>query len=87
MKPYSESIQSSAPNRGKDEHQETFRMNSYNIAVIGGDGTGPEVAQESVKVLKVAAEKFGFGSTPSAAELSASCSLHSLTSTRTVQWW
>ena len=35
-------------------------MNSYNIAVIGGDGTGPEVARESVKVLKVAAEKFGF---------------------------
>ncbi len=35
-------------------------MNSYDIAVIGGDGTGPEVAQESVKVLKVAAEKFGF---------------------------
>jgi 3-isopropylmalate dehydrogenase len=34
--------------------------NSYNIAVIGGDGTGPEVAREGVKVLKVAADKFGF---------------------------
>ena len=35
-------------------------MASYNIGVIGGDGTGPEVAAEAVKVLKVAAEKFGF---------------------------
>ena len=33
---------------------------SYHIAVIGGDGTGPEVAREGVKVLKVAADKFGF---------------------------
>ena len=33
---------------------------SYNIAVLGGDGTGPEVSREGVKVLKVAAEKFGF---------------------------
>ncbi|MGE4489038.1 MAG: 3-isopropylmalate dehydrogenase [Kiritimatiellales bacterium] len=33
---------------------------SYNIAVIGGDGTGPEVAREGVKVLKTAADKFGF---------------------------
>ena len=35
-------------------------MGSYNIAVMGGDGTGPEVADEAVKVLKAAAEKFGF---------------------------
>jgi len=35
-------------------------MNTYNIAVIGGDGTGPEVAREAVKVLKVAANKFNF---------------------------
>ncbi|MBE0534569.1 MAG: 3-isopropylmalate dehydrogenase [Phycisphaerae bacterium] len=35
-------------------------MASYNIAVIGGDGTGPEVAAEAVKVLKTAATKFGF---------------------------
>jgi len=35
-------------------------MNSYNIAVMGGDGTGPEVTAENIKVLKVAAEKFGF---------------------------
>jgi len=34
---------------------------SYNIAVIGGDGTGPEVIAEGVKVIKAAASKFGFG--------------------------
>ncbi|HEY3320299.1 MAG TPA: 3-isopropylmalate dehydrogenase [Planctomycetota bacterium] len=33
-------------------------MKSYNIAVIGGDGTGPEVTAESIKVLKAAAQKF-----------------------------
>jgi 3-isopropylmalate dehydrogenase len=33
---------------------------TYKIAVIGGDGTGPEVADEAVKVMKVAAEKFNF---------------------------
>jgi 3-isopropylmalate dehydrogenase len=33
---------------------------AYNIAVIGGDGTGPEVVREGVKALHVAAEKFGF---------------------------
>ncbi len=35
-------------------------MATYKIAVIGGDGTGPEVAAEAVKVLKAAADKFGF---------------------------
>jgi 3-isopropylmalate dehydrogenase len=30
---------------------------TYNIAVMGGDGTGPEVLAEGIKVLKVAAEK------------------------------
>ncbi|MDG1890222.1 MAG: 3-isopropylmalate dehydrogenase [Verrucomicrobiota bacterium] len=35
-------------------------MNSYDIAVIGGDGTGPEVVRESIKVLDAAALKFGF---------------------------
>jgi 3-isopropylmalate dehydrogenase len=34
-------------------------MKSYDIAVIGGDGTGPEVTRESVKVLDAAAAKFG----------------------------
>ncbi|OGV40064.1 MAG: 3-isopropylmalate dehydrogenase [Lentisphaerae bacterium GWF2_45_14] len=33
---------------------------TYKIAVIGGDGTGPEVTAESVKVLKAAAAKFSF---------------------------
>ena len=30
----------------------------YNIAVIGGDGTGPEVAREGIKVLKSVSQKF-----------------------------
>jgi len=33
---------------------------TYKIAVMGGDGTGPEVAAEGVKVLKAAAKKFNF---------------------------
>ena len=33
---------------------------SYKIAVLPGDGTGPEVAAEGIKVLKAAAQKFGF---------------------------
>jgi 3-isopropylmalate dehydrogenase len=32
----------------------------YRIAVIPGDGTGPEVVAEGLKVLKAASEKFGF---------------------------
>jgi 3-isopropylmalate dehydrogenase len=36
----------------------TQKMNSYNIAVIGGDGTGPEVVREAVKVLDAASKKF-----------------------------
>lgn len=32
----------------------------YKIAVIGGDGTGPEVVAEGLKVLKAASKKFGF---------------------------
>jgi 3-isopropylmalate dehydrogenase len=35
-------------------------MKTYKIAVIGGDGTGPEVTVEAVKVMDVAAAKFGF---------------------------
>ena len=34
---------------------------TYNIAVIAGDGTGPEVVREGRKVLDAAASKFGFG--------------------------
>jgi 3-isopropylmalate dehydrogenase len=33
---------------------------SYNIAVIPGDGTGPEVVREGIKVLNAAAARFGF---------------------------
>ena len=43
--------------RGKDKQ---IFMKSYNIAVIGGDGTGPEVVREAVKVLDAAARKFKF---------------------------
>jgi 3-isopropylmalate dehydrogenase len=34
-------------------------MKSYNVAVIGGDGTGQEVVREAVKVLDAASKKFG----------------------------
>ena len=33
---------------------------SYKIAVIGGDGTGPEVVREGLKVLNAATRKFQF---------------------------
>ena len=32
----------------------------YKIAVIGGDGTGPEVVREGLKVMQAAGKKFGF---------------------------
>src|SRR5258706_12669227 len=35
-------------------------MKSYNVAVIGGDGTGPEVVREAIKVLDAASKKFDF---------------------------
>jgi 3-isopropylmalate dehydrogenase len=35
-------------------------MKTYDIAVIGGDGTGPEVTREAMKVSEAAANKFGF---------------------------
>lgn len=35
-------------------------MKTYKIAVIPGDGTGPEVVREGLKVLEAAASKFGF---------------------------
>ena len=34
--------------------------NEYKIAVIPGDGTGPEVVREGLKVLAAVSEKFGF---------------------------
>lgn len=33
---------------------------TYNIAVIPGDGTGPEVVNEGIKALNAASERFGF---------------------------
>ena len=36
-------------------------MKNYHIANIPGDGVGKEVADEAVKILKAAADKFGFG--------------------------
>ncbi len=33
---------------------------NYKIAVIGGDGTGPEVTAEALKVLAAASKRFGF---------------------------
>jgi 3-isopropylmalate dehydrogenase len=33
---------------------------TYSIAVMGGDGTGPEVVAEGIKVLKAAAAKYNF---------------------------
>ena len=38
-------------------------MKTYKIAVIPGDGTGPEVVDEGLKVLAAAADAFGFGLT------------------------
>ena len=43
-----------ASNAGQINHL----MKSYDIAVIGGDGTGPEVVAEAIKVLDAAAKKF-----------------------------
>jgi 3-isopropylmalate dehydrogenase len=36
-------------------------MKRYEVAVLGGDGTGPEVIREGRKVLEAAAARFGFG--------------------------
>jgi len=35
-------------------------MKNYNIAVLPGDGTGPEVVAEGIKVMEKAAKTFGF---------------------------
>ena len=35
-------------------------MMNYNIAVIRGDGIGPEIVKEAIKALNVAAKRFGF---------------------------
>lgn len=36
-------------------------MKNYKIVVLRGDGIGPEIVAEAVKVLNAAGEKFGFG--------------------------
>ncbi len=36
-------------------------MNTYNITVLRGDGIGPEIVDECIKVLDAAGKKFGFG--------------------------
>ena len=41
-------------------NKEISKNRNYKIAVIPGDGTGPEVTEEAVKVLKTAAAKDGF---------------------------
>ncbi len=38
-------------------------MKNYNIVLLKGDGIGPEIVNEAVKVLDKAAEKFGFSVT------------------------
>jgi 3-isopropylmalate dehydrogenase len=43
------------------EPKESRSMKSYRIAVLPGDGTGPEVVAEAEKVLDAAASRFGFG--------------------------
>ena len=37
-----------------------MKKHDYSIGVIAGDGTGPEVIGEGIKVIKSAAKKFGF---------------------------
>jgi len=36
-------------------------MTEHRVAVVGGDGTGPEVVAEAIKVLQAAAARFGLG--------------------------
>lgn len=38
-------------------------MNNYKITLLKGDGIGPEIVNQAVKVLDKAADKFGFGVT------------------------
>ena len=40
--------------------REEGSMKTYKIAVIGGDGTGPEVIREGLKVLAAAGKKYNF---------------------------
>ena len=40
---------------------ERERMKTYKIAVLAGDGIGPEVMEQAIKVLDATGRKFGFG--------------------------
>lgn len=42
-------------------------MKTYNIAVLAGDGIGPEVMAEALKVLDAVSQKFGFAINPQSA--------------------
>jgi 3-isopropylmalate dehydrogenase len=44
-------------------------MSEHRIAVVPGDGTGPEVVAEAVKVLDAAAQRFGFAYEPTRFDL------------------
>ena len=41
-------------------YKENSKMNDYKITVLRGDGIGPEIVDECIKVLNRAGEKFGF---------------------------
>ena len=38
-------------------------MNNYQIAVLAGDGIGPEVMEQAVRIVDAAGRKFGFAAT------------------------
>ncbi len=44
----------------KKQRKGEYTMKNYKIGVINGDGTGPEVVAESVKVLNAVSKKYGF---------------------------
>jgi len=46
--------------RATGKERASHMSKSYSIALIGGDGTGPEVAREGMKALQAAAARFGF---------------------------
>ncbi len=52
----SPTLNASSPKQAKTDPSKT----TYKIAVIGGDGTGPEVVREGLKVLNAVTKKSGF---------------------------
>jgi 3-isopropylmalate dehydrogenase len=57
--PHPKKVASALPRISISVPLRRVNMKSYNIAVIGGDGTGPEVTREAIKVLEAASKKFG----------------------------